>query len=265
MVTQLNIQCFVVVARCLNFSQAAEQLFMSRQGVSQQVKALEDSVGTPLFERRPNKIVLTAAGKSYLEIFSEFLENLSDMRSRYTEAKKGAMPVRIGIMRTLNVWDELYRIGDYCRELGLEADIQLNVYEPPELVERLRDQSLDIAFSMPLPLMRQTQNYGSFLYIYLPQVMLIQKGHPVTRSGGDVCDEALKILPVASWSREATQIDRRQSFVANWNKSGREIQAVKEFPNADTASIAAESGVCADLPVYLPIYHQPEAAGIRLK
>ena len=43
---------FVTVARTGSFTRAAEELFLSQPALSLQVKALEKSVGEPLFEPR---------------------------------------------------------------------------------------------------------------------------------------------------------------------------------------------------------------------
>ncbi|MEA2413140.1 MAG: hypothetical protein QOC77_3701 [Thermoleophilaceae bacterium] len=49
-----------------SFTRAAQRLFVSQPALSHQVKALEQSVGGALLERRPNAVYLTAMGRAFL-------------------------------------------------------------------------------------------------------------------------------------------------------------------------------------------------------
>jgi DNA-binding transcriptional LysR family regulator len=56
---------FEAVARRGSFTLAAEELFLTQSALSRQVKALEDSLGQPLFERRHRTVTLTSAGTAF--------------------------------------------------------------------------------------------------------------------------------------------------------------------------------------------------------
>ena len=59
-------EVFFEVALHLSFSKAAEALFISQPAVSKQVKKLEFDLGTGLFERKGNAIMLTSSGERLL-------------------------------------------------------------------------------------------------------------------------------------------------------------------------------------------------------
>jgi LysR family transcriptional regulator, transcriptional activator of the cysJI operon len=61
-----RLKVFRVVASHLNFSRAAEELFLTQPAVTQQIKALEDEYGVPLFDRSGGRITLTASGQALL-------------------------------------------------------------------------------------------------------------------------------------------------------------------------------------------------------
>lgn len=60
------LRVFEAAARTESFARAAVQLNMSAAAVSQQVKALETRLGTPLFHRHAHAVTLTDAGRAYL-------------------------------------------------------------------------------------------------------------------------------------------------------------------------------------------------------
>jgi LysR family glycine cleavage system transcriptional activator len=60
------LRAFESAARHLSFTGAAEELGVSQAAVSQQVRQLEDLLGTPLFKRLARGIALTDAGLAYL-------------------------------------------------------------------------------------------------------------------------------------------------------------------------------------------------------
>ncbi len=61
-----RLKVFRVVAGHLNFSRAAEELLLTQPAVTQQIKALEDEYGVPLFDRSGGRITLTPSGQALL-------------------------------------------------------------------------------------------------------------------------------------------------------------------------------------------------------
>ncbi|MCC6194615.1 MAG: transcriptional regulator GcvA [Burkholderiales bacterium] len=68
---------FEAAGRRLSFTLAAEELFVTQSALSRQVKALEDALGVPLFERRHRALALTAAGAALHRRVSETLRDLA--------------------------------------------------------------------------------------------------------------------------------------------------------------------------------------------
>lgn len=64
---------FRAAARCLSFTQAARELFVTQSAVSQEVRKLEDQLGTPLFSRVNRSLRLTAAGERLYRAADEAL------------------------------------------------------------------------------------------------------------------------------------------------------------------------------------------------
>ncbi len=64
--SSLQLDAFVAVARLLNFSKAAESLFITQSALSQRIKNLEQTIGANLFIREPGRIRITEMGERLL-------------------------------------------------------------------------------------------------------------------------------------------------------------------------------------------------------
>lgn len=72
-----QLRAFEAAARHGGFVTAAAELGVTPGAISQQVRGLEDSLGTPLFVRRPNGLVLTQAGRNLAPGLAEGLDRLA--------------------------------------------------------------------------------------------------------------------------------------------------------------------------------------------
>jgi len=79
------IRGFEAAARQLSFTLAAKELFVTQSAVSRQVKALEDQLGVPLFERRHRAIRLTPAGQALYRAAGDALRLLNDAAANLRE------------------------------------------------------------------------------------------------------------------------------------------------------------------------------------
>ena len=68
---------FEAAGRRLSFTLAAEELFLTQSALSRQVKALEDALGVPLFERRHRALALTPRRRRFHRTVTEKLRELA--------------------------------------------------------------------------------------------------------------------------------------------------------------------------------------------
>lgn len=74
-----TMRCFVAVADYLNFSRAAESLFLSQPSLSLRIKAMEKELGTELFERNRQKVMLNPTGAMLLPEVKEILARVDGL------------------------------------------------------------------------------------------------------------------------------------------------------------------------------------------
>ena len=71
------LKAFEAAARHGSFTRAAEELCVTQGAVSHQVKALEDALGLRLFSRGHQRLAVTEAGRSYLEVVRDAFDRIA--------------------------------------------------------------------------------------------------------------------------------------------------------------------------------------------
>lgn len=71
-----SMRCFLAVAETLNFSRAAESIYLSQPALSLRINAMEDELGVKLFLRTRQQVYLTAAGSALLPEVQEILARI---------------------------------------------------------------------------------------------------------------------------------------------------------------------------------------------
>jgi DNA-binding transcriptional LysR family regulator len=155
-----QLRYFVAVAEELHFARAARRLRIAAPSLSQQIKSLETSLGTPLFVRDRRHVELTAAGRMLLPDAREILELAARAQRRLAGATG---PLRVGYVSWLP--DQLATSPD--------LDIRVDEWVMPSHVQvarvldggldaaiawaRARDQRLDLRLLWPEPLLAVTR------------------------------------------------------------------------------------------------------------
>src|SRR5258708_34649165 len=88
------LKAFEAAARSESFTRAAEELCVTQGAVSHQVKALEATLGIKLFNRERQRLVITDAGREYLEVVRDALDRIAVGTERLVQRQNsGALTV----------------------------------------------------------------------------------------------------------------------------------------------------------------------------
>lgn len=147
--TSSQVQCFLEAARHLNFNRAAENLFVSQQVVSSQIKALEEELNVTLFDRTNRRnIFLTESGEILYECLSRADKDINEgvSAARAKDVKNQTM-LKFGIYSTRNAIDFsigiLSRFHDAHPEIILASETAGAVH----LLERLNAGYIDFVIT----------------------------------------------------------------------------------------------------------------------
>jgi LysR family glycine cleavage system transcriptional activator len=88
------LKAFEAAARHESFTKAADELSVTQGAVSHQVKALEAELGLKLFNRERQRLVITDAGRGYLEVVRDAFDRLAVGTERLRQVQtSGALTV----------------------------------------------------------------------------------------------------------------------------------------------------------------------------
>jgi DNA-binding transcriptional LysR family regulator len=147
-----HLRYFVAAARAGNLHQAALKLHIVQPALSRQIQALEEELGTPLFERLPHGMQLTAAGQVFFEGAVRILDDVERLGTRAQRAARG----QVG---TLSIG--FNDVGTRCRTIPesfrlfrlqyLEAELKLTLAKSQAQLAALEDGTLDAGFVFDRP------------------------------------------------------------------------------------------------------------------
>lgn len=142
-----QLKYFVAIADTQSFSEASRRCFLSQSAISQQIKVLEDELGTSLFVRTPHKVSMTESGKLLLPLAKKAIESMDYCKERMADINKMLCgELNIGMTYSLESYLRQYVI----RFMAMFPKVRLNIYYKTiaELIKMLREGELDLAFSI---------------------------------------------------------------------------------------------------------------------
>ncbi|GGU03276.1 LysR family transcriptional regulator [Streptomyces violascens] len=198
-----DLRYFAAVAEELNFTRAAERLFVSQPALSKQIRMLEKQVGVRLFDRDRRAVRLTAAGKALLPHALGILAAWEAAEAAVEEARAAELHTLVigmstspgrGLLPALRA----RLISGYPHARPVLR--QVNWADPSA---GLADRSSDVAFVwLPLP---DGDRYRYAVVAQEPRLVALPQGHPLAARAAaddegavdfaDLLDEPILALP----------------------------------------------------------------------
>ena len=142
-----NLRYLLAVAKTLNMTQAADSLYISQQGLSNQISRLERELNTQLFERTPY-LKLTHSGEYAVRTAAHILEQydqLVNLINRLEGSQKGIL--RIGVFAKTRATIFIPQVLPPYHELYPNVELHVEIDKASVLLDKLRMGSLDLVLS----------------------------------------------------------------------------------------------------------------------
>ena len=136
----------MTAAECLNFTAAAEKLYISQPVISRNIAALEEEFGLLLFERHNNMLKLTPAGEIMYRWMTENRLSFNEALTSAQEAAKAPAGIlRIGLVKTEYPPQRETQVILEFQKRFPNTDLSICYQSAKELMNSLLDRSIDIA------------------------------------------------------------------------------------------------------------------------
>ena len=196
-----QLECFMVLAQRLNFTQAADDLFMAQPALSRLISALEKELDLQLFYRNSRSVALTPAGTVFFKKCPKILDEYrgSVVAARLAqEGYRGSLT--LGIMRD-TFEPKLPTLYQRFRTAYPHVSLLIRGYSHSSLLSALERGEVDAILNyMPMP---SGQESPSILLHKNHQCIITALDHPLA-SRGSIRMEAVKDEPFVVMARTAS-------------------------------------------------------------
>lgn len=220
-----QLKYFIKTAETLNFSEAAKSLYITQSTLSQQIRTLEEELGSPLFFRDSHSVVLTESGERMLPLARQTVIDAETCKCQIKDLQKV-------VSGTLNI-GVTFSFSPILKEtikefLSKYPGIRLNITNKSmeDLMEMLRRREVDLvlAFKPNVP----NDDIESQVLFEDHLSVIMRRNHPLSDreslSQDDIRKHALAIPAKGLQSRNL--VDKYFNFASNEFKVALEINGV---------------------------------------
>ena len=174
-----HLRYFVAVAEELHFGRAAERLRIAQPPLSRQIRDLEREIGTPLFERVPRGVELTAAGRAFLpEARLTLAQAERAQRSAQRAARGETGRLRVGFVEAATHSGILPDVLSFFRAHLPSVGLSLFELDALRQAEAFQDGRIDVGLLHSPPL--DAARWLRVEPIYEePVILAVSKLHPL--------------------------------------------------------------------------------------
>ncbi|MEE7447950.1 LysR family transcriptional regulator [Methylobacterium radiotolerans] len=141
-----HLRYFAAVAKHLSFTAAAESLGVAQPPLSQQIRDLEEEIGTALFERTTRRVALTRAGQDFHIQVIGILERAAEAAERARAIGAGtAGIINVGLTGSMLAGPLGPAIRDFA-QVYPRVDLRIHERSPDRQIAMLKAGQTDVSF-----------------------------------------------------------------------------------------------------------------------
>lgn len=166
-----QLEYFIAISETMNFTKAANNLFISQTALTKQIKSLEKELDTLLFNRDSKQISLTDSGKYFLIEAKKIINQVNLSKNNFISYQQGITGnLKIGFLKNLDP-NLLVKIISKLNKKYPLLTIELNSYSNHELYQQLESATIDLTLTMS----NHDPRYQQILINKYPLVVLVNK------------------------------------------------------------------------------------------
>lgn len=231
---------FLTAAACLNFTQAAELLYITQPALSRQMASLEKELGAQLFIRTNRDVRLTNAGKSLFADLQHVYDDYERSALRAQNIDSGLTgSLSIGVLDGTYLSDILPWVIEMFAEMFPYVDLSMDNYSFNSLATALYEGKLDIALTLYFDI----QSRQSIAFRILEKChdnIVVHRSNPLSEKDeidfSDIGDNTFIIISNSDSEKSAQLIldgCRKQGYAPH----------VKYSPKLQTSMLWVQSGL----------------------
>lgn len=228
----------VIIAKHRNFTRAAEEICLSQPSLSQQITKLEEELGVKLFERNTRNVLLTSAGRTFIEHAQRILSEIDQIHHSMQEhigLLKGKF--NIGVIPVIGKV-KLSTLITSFQKTHPGLDIHIIEGGSHVLFEQLCMSKIDAALLTP-PSNQDTSMVNFYPLIDDELVLVVHRSHPFMLKGViDLVEAANEKFIFANSTTSAYGI-----MMQACHNAGFEPQAACECSQVETVMGLINDGV----------------------
>lgn len=246
-----QLEYFVSAAETLNFTKTGEQFFISQTAISLQMKALEDELGTQLFERKNHRVTITYAGRMFLEDAKAILNRMQSAKLRLQEISAGDLgKLGIGFVRNAEQTHLSNLIQDFKNRYP-GVDLSFYSGNVSDLDHAILKREIDVAFNLSFGLnfpeeiaYHQLQKCNLFVAMHQDNPLAIHK---------ELCRMQLQNEPMIIFQAYEDEQEETRKIAQDYKDTGFLPNVVQTSNDINTILllVAVKKGI-AVLPEYAP-------------
>jgi DNA-binding transcriptional LysR family regulator len=169
---------FFEVARHGSFTRAARELLVSQSALSVQIKALETSLGTPLFDRRRAGVELTEPGQRVFSVAERVFTDLDQLVADLSHSGRQVTgAVNVGTVNSIGI----YVLPDLLTEFRAkfpDVRVRVDFRESERVMDQLFQGKVDIAL---VPWQRAYSDLNAVALTRHKMFLIAPPDHPLAK------------------------------------------------------------------------------------
>lgn len=181
--TEHDFHCFQEVAKRLNFTVAAGNLYISQPALSKQIARMEEELGFPLFLRTRQDVKLTPGGMVLLGEYSRVAGAYRDMMERARLASEGKTgKLRICIQEGQYLDEHILKLVQRFRRqyTGIELEVECLPYR--QLLDQIQQERTDIGICLRFDAQDFAAMNSQEIKV-MPSYVILSEQHPLAAPG----------------------------------------------------------------------------------